>query len=85
MSREFMCIVVNIELLICCSINGNDTCTELLLESKGPVIVNLPDAKGRSVAFGKLFFTTCHFLKMKITVLLNIHENIWATNLMVPV
>jgi len=32
---------------MCCSINGNDTCTELLLESKGSVIVNLPDAKGR--------------------------------------
>jgi len=37
-------------LLACCSINGNDTCTELLLESKGSVIVNLPDAKGRSVS-----------------------------------
>lgn len=28
-------------------INGNDTCTELLLENRGTVIVNLPDAKGR--------------------------------------
>jgi len=35
--------------LVYCRINGNDTCTELLLESKGSVIVNLPDTKGRSV------------------------------------
>jgi len=38
---------VSIRLLMCCRINGNDTCTELLLENKGSVIVNLPDAKGR--------------------------------------
>jgi len=35
---------------MCCSVNGNDTCTELLLESKGSVIVNQPDTGGRSVA-----------------------------------
>jgi len=37
-----------IDAVVYCSINGNDTCTELLLESKGSVIVSLPDAKGRS-------------------------------------
>jgi len=41
------CPVVSIRVMMCCSINGNDTCTELLLENKGSVIVNLPDAKGR--------------------------------------
>ena len=41
--------------LVCCRINGNDTCTELLLESKGSVIVNLPDAKGRSA-----YLVTCY-------------------------
>jgi len=31
--------------------NGNDTCTELLLENKGSLIVNLPDAKGRCATY----------------------------------
>ena len=40
------------------SINGNDTCTELILESCGPTIVNTVDNKGRYIFFSFLF----HFI-----------------------
>lgn len=33
--------------ILCFRINGNDTCTEILLEALGDKIVNLTDGKGR--------------------------------------
>ena len=33
----------------CYSVNGNDSCTELLLDTLGDGIVNLQDSKGRYV------------------------------------
>jgi serine/threonine-protein phosphatase 6 regulatory ankyrin repeat subunit A len=53
--------------LHCAVINGNDTCTELLLENRGPIIVNLPDSKGRTAVHAAVYSDRCEALQMLLS------------------
>ena len=51
----------------CCSINGYDTCTELLIEAKGVRIIALTDSKGRTPVHAAVFSDQCEALQLLLS------------------